>query len=59
MNAAATTGMNQPIRTGFEVKRKRKLDQENDRGIILNAASAERLVMVWPMLIGFDHGCAT
>jgi hypothetical protein len=39
--------MNRTIRTGFDSERKLTLDQESDRGVILNATPAERLAMVW------------
>lgn len=44
-----TNRMNRPIRNGFEAERKLTLDQEDDRGIILDATPAERLAMVWPI----------
>ncbi len=44
-----TDGMNKAIRTGFDAERKLTLDQEGDRGAILDATAAERLAMVWPI----------
>ena len=44
-----TEDMPRTIRTGFDADQKRTLDQENDRGVILDATPAERLAMVWPI----------
>lgn len=44
--------MHRTIRTGFDSECKRTLDQESDRGVVLNATPAERLAMVWPITAG-------
>ena len=41
--------MKKTIRTGFESERKLTLDQEDDRGVLLNATPTECLAMVWPI----------
>lgn len=41
--------MSRTIRTGFEAEQKLTLDQERDRGVILDATPAECLAMVWPI----------
>lgn len=41
--------MNRAVRTGFDAERKLTLDQEGDRGVVLDATPAERLSMVSPI----------
>jgi hypothetical protein len=44
-----TEDMNRTIRAGFDAEDRLTLDQESDRGVILDATPAERLAMVWPI----------
>ena len=44
-----TVDMSRMFRSGFDAERKLTLDQETDRGVILDATPAERLAMVWPI----------